>query len=219
MLGVILYCRCFLPDLCKRLRPINRLLKSNACFALTPDIIVLFCATLSELSTPPVLAFPKKGADINTSCEFRLRYNHSRESFGAALEQPRPDVSIRPITFVSRANLDNERHWSFLEREAGAFVWAIKGLLLYRYQIPLVYSDHKALEYPAQVSEYRAHVQIWLALWTDYPSTVEFCRGSTMLTHISFPAFPNRRPTPTGRAPFSLLTPPTYTRTLWPRLV
>ena len=48
--------------------------------------------------------------------------------FGASLEREKPDGSVRAITYISRAPLDSERHWTPLDLEAGGIVWAITHL-------------------------------------------------------------------------------------------
>ena len=35
---------------------------------------------------------------------------------------------MRPIAYISRANIDSERHWTPLGVEAGGIVWTIKRL-------------------------------------------------------------------------------------------
>ena len=50
---------------------------------------------------------------------------------GAALEQEHPNGSVRPISYIGRANLDSERHWTPRDFEAGSLVLATKRLRLY----------------------------------------------------------------------------------------
>ena len=83
---------------------------------------------LRELCEPPVLVFPDRDAAIDGSCPFRLYCDACRHGFGATLEQQQEDGSVRPITFLSRVTLQNERNSTVLELEAGAIVWAIKRL-------------------------------------------------------------------------------------------
>ena len=86
---------------------------------------------LHELCEPPVLVFPYWDAAIDWSRPFRLYCDACRDGFGATLEQQQEDGSVRPITFLSRVTLQNERNWTVLELEAGAIVWAIKRLRSY----------------------------------------------------------------------------------------
>lgn len=53
--------RCFVSDLSEGLRPVERLLKENAHFALTHDTAVLFRAILAKLSKFPASRLPRLG--------------------------------------------------------------------------------------------------------------------------------------------------------------
>ena len=49
------------------------------------------------------------------------------DSFGAAFEEEHPKDTVRASsTYISRATLDSERHWTPLDLEAGSIAWAIK---------------------------------------------------------------------------------------------
>ena len=194
LLGGISYYRRFLPDLATRLRPIHRLLKRNTPFDFTPDMELLIKAILTDLSNPPVLVFPDWNAAQDGSRKFRLYCDASKDGFGATLEQEQSDGSVRPITFISRATLENERNWSILELEAGAIVWAIKRLRQYLFQIPfIIYTDHQALQQLPKIGEHKARVQRWLEFLTAYPYTIKYRRGSAnanadFLSRLPLPA-------------------------------
>ena len=82
---------------------------------------------LDELNNPPVLVYPDWDAASNASRSFRL-CDASINGFGGTLERERPDGSIRPIVYISRATLISERHWTPLNLEAGSIIWFIKRL-------------------------------------------------------------------------------------------
>ena len=77
---------------------------------------------LEELSTPPVLVYTDWGAVADNSRPFLLFCDASVDGLGATLEQEQKGGSIRPIVFISRANLESERHWTPLGLEAGSIV-------------------------------------------------------------------------------------------------
>ena len=58
LMGGINYYRKVLPDLSKRLRPINSLLRKGVKFAFTPAMEKLVREILAELATPPILVSP-----------------------------------------------------------------------------------------------------------------------------------------------------------------
>ena len=69
-------------------------------------------ALLAELAAPPILVFPDWDAAIDKARPFRLHCDASTDGLGATLEQEQLDGSIRPIVYISRAALSNERNWT-----------------------------------------------------------------------------------------------------------
>ena len=117
-----------LPDLSKRLRLINALLRKGVNFAFTPAMEELVREISAELTTPPVLVFSDWDAVADGTHPFHVYCDACTDGFGAALEQEQTDGSIKPIAYISRATLDSERHWTPLDSEAGSIVWALKCL-------------------------------------------------------------------------------------------
>ena len=180
LLGGLSYYRKFLPNMAKRIRPITSLLKQGAKFVFTSDMGAIVRKLLAELSTPPILVFPDWDAVTDGSRPFRLYCDASIDGFGATLEQEQPDGSVRPIVFISRATLDNERHWTPLDLEAGSIVWSIKRLRGYLWSTPFsIFSDHKALESLSKIGEKNARVQRWLEYLTAFRYTLEYRKGAS----------------------------------------
>ena len=137
----------FLPNMANRIRPVMALLKQGEKFVFTSDMEAVTRSLLPKLSEPPVLVFPDWDAVTDSSRLFRLYCDASVDGFGATLKQEQPDGSVRPIVFISRATLDNERHWTPLNLEAGSIVWAIKRLRRYLWStLFAIFWDHKAFE-------------------------------------------------------------------------
>ena len=111
LMGGINYCRNCLPDLPKRLRPINSLLRKGVTFAFTPAMKKLVRETLAELPTPQIVVFSSWDAVADGSRPFHVYCDARIDGFGAALEQEQEDGSIKPIAYISRATFDSERHW------------------------------------------------------------------------------------------------------------
>ena len=112
LLGGLSYYRKFLPNMAKRVKSITSLLKKGAVFDFTPTMETAVRALLAELAAPPTLVFPDWDAVIDKSRPFRLHCDASTDGLVATLEQEQPDGSIRPIVYISRATLSNERNWT-----------------------------------------------------------------------------------------------------------
>ena len=199
LLGGLSYYRKFLEDMAKRIRPITSLLKQGVKFIFTPAMEIIVRELLAELSAPPVLVYPDWDAVADNSRPFLLYCDASVDGFGATLEQEQKDASIRPIVYISRATLDNERHWTPLELEAGSIIWSIKRLRGYLWGTTFrIFSDHKALESFAKVAEHNPRVQRWLEFLTAYRYTLEYRKGSAngnadFLSRLPLPASENDR--------------------------
>ena len=110
LMGGINYYRNFLPDLSKRLRPINSLLRKGVKFVFTPAMEKLVREILTELATPPILVFPNWDAVADGSRPSHVYCGACIDRFGATLEHEQADCSMRPIAYIIRATPDSERH-------------------------------------------------------------------------------------------------------------
>ena len=71
-MGGVNYYRKILPDLSKRIRPINALLRKGVKFAFTPAMDKLVRNILAELAIPPVLVLPVWDAVADRSSPFHV---------------------------------------------------------------------------------------------------------------------------------------------------
>ena len=146
LLGALSYYRRQFPKMATRTRPLNSLLRKGVKFEFTPHHERIVRKILEELSTPNVLAFPDFEAAISESRKFRLVADASADGLGVVIEQQQPDGSIRPLRYLSRPTLDNERKWNISELECATIVWAIKRNRQIFYGIPFeVETDHRPL--------------------------------------------------------------------------
>ena len=129
---------------------------------------------LDELSSPNVLAFPDFEAAISESRKFRLVTDASADGLGVVIEQQQPDGSIRPLRYLSRITLDNERKWNISELECAAIIWAIKRNRQMFYGIPFeVETDHQPLQNLASLSDKSNRVQRWFVFLNAYIFTLK----------------------------------------------
>ena len=101
-----------------------------------------------RLTSPDVLAFQiLKRLYEEIDRLFRLITDASVDGLGAVIEQMQPDQSNRPLCFLSRSTLPNERNWSATELECAAIVWAVMKNRQLFYGISfVVVSDHQPLK-------------------------------------------------------------------------
>ena len=102
------------------------------------------------------------------------------DGFGAALEQQQSDGSMKPVTYINRATLDSERHWTPLDLEVGNIVWDPKRLRCYLWGTKSrILSDHKALESIGKVGNHNTRAQRCLEFLTAFDYTIEYRKGNT----------------------------------------
>ena len=169
LLGALSYYRRQLPKMAARTRPLNSLLRKGVKLEFTPHHERIVREMLDELSSPNVLAFPDFEAAISGSRKFRLVTDASADGLGVVIEQQQPDGSIRPLRYLSRSTLDNERKWNISEQECAAIVWAIKRNRQMFYGIPFeVETDHQPLQNLASLSDKSNRVQRWFDFLNAY---------------------------------------------------
>ena len=100
----------------------NSLLRKSVKFVFTPAMGKLMREFLAELATPPILVWPNWDAVTDGSRPFYVYCDASIDGFGAALEQKQEDGFIKTISYINRATLDSERHWTPLDLEAGCII-------------------------------------------------------------------------------------------------
>ena len=110
LLGGLSYYRNFLPQMAIVTRPLNNLLKKGVKFVFTVEHVETVPQLLKRLSSPDVLTFPDFKAALSGKRPFRLITDASIDGLGAAVEQAQPDTSTRPLCFLSRSTLHNERN-------------------------------------------------------------------------------------------------------------
>ena len=135
-------------------------------------------ALLAELAAPLILLFLDWDAVIDKSRPFRLNCDVSTDGLGATLEQGQTDGSIRPIVYISRGTLANERKWSPMEFEAGCVVWSIRRLCRYLFSVFfLIFTDHECLQQISKIGESKPRIQRWMEFLSAYNYRLSYRRG------------------------------------------
>jgi hypothetical protein len=115
-LGVVNYYRRFLGNMGGHIGPLNKLLKKNAKFEISPEVEERVEA---QLSTAPILHFP------NFNREFVLTTDASLTTVRAVLAQE-GDLGEQPVALASRRLAPAETRYSTIERELLGVVWAVE---------------------------------------------------------------------------------------------
>ena len=165
LMGGINYYRIFLPDLSKRLRPIDSLLRKGVKKTLTPAMEKIGTRNPRGACGSADAGYPRLRRCRRGSRPFHVYGDASIDGFGAALEQEQADDSMKTIAYISRATLDSERRWIPVDLEVGSIVGALKRLRGYLWRTKFrIFSEHKALESIGRVGNHDARVQRWLNL-------------------------------------------------------
>ena len=130
-----------LRDMAKQIRS-----KQGVRFPFIPALKTIVRKQLAELSTPPVIAYPRWDAVSDTSHSFLLYRGASVDGFGVNSNREQDDRTINDMVFISHATIESYCHWTPLDLEAGSIICSIKRLRVYLWGANFRNcSDHKAL--------------------------------------------------------------------------
>eukprot|EP00768_Dysnectes_brevis_P003397 gnl/Dysnectes_brevis/2435_a2898_1325.p1 GENE.gnl/Dysnectes_brevis/2435_a2898_1325~~gnl/Dysnectes_brevis/2435_a2898_1325.p1 ORF type:complete len:1476 (+),score=163.58 gnl/Dysnectes_brevis/2435_a2898_1325:352-4428(+) len=142
-LGMVSYCRRFIPNLSRLAAPLNKLLKKGEVFVFGPEQLEAFDAIKTEILHDRVLA------QMNYEDEAVVQTDASKHGLGAVLLLRRTvdgEVEERIVAFISQSVTETQSRWSINELESYAIVWAIEKFDCYlRGHHFLVETDHRNL--------------------------------------------------------------------------
>ena len=116
------------------------------------------------------------------------------DRLGTVVEQEQSDGTTRPVCFLSRATLPNEKNWSATELECAAIVWAVKKNRQLFYGIPfVVMSDHQPLKNLESLATKVNRVQKWYDLLSAYTYKLVYRPGrmngnADLMSRLPLPA-------------------------------
>jgi len=177
-LGCVNFYNRFLPDVSSVLKPLNSLLRKGAQWDWSHDCQKAFTRVKDMLVQAPVLAHFDVTQEVVVECDA------SPHGIGACLSHTYPDGSRRPVCFVSRSLSSAESHYSQIEREALAIVFAVKRLHIYLYGRSFVLkTDHKPLlkifgEKSGLSGTAVSRLQRWAVILSEYTYSIEHISGS-----------------------------------------
>jgi RNase H-like domain found in reverse transcriptase/Reverse transcriptase (RNA-dependent DNA polymerase)/Integrase zinc binding domain len=170
-LGVVNYYRRFLGNMAGHVEPLNRLLKKNIKFEISPEVEASIAWCKEKLSTAPILQFP----DFRR--EFVVTTDASQVAIGAVLSQE-GELGDRPVAFASRRLSPAETRYSTIERELLGVVWAVQYFRPYllgrKFRIR---TDHKPLVWVDKLKETSARISRWKETLAAYDFEITHTKG------------------------------------------
>ena len=171
-LGFANYYRRFVHNYAQISKPLARLMEKDAPFEWTDECSRSFKSLKLNLSTTPILAYPKFDKP------FILDTDASGYAIGAVLSQIDDSKVERPIAFFSRLLSKPEQNYSVTRKELLAMIDAMEQYRVYLLGKKfLVRTDHSALKWLHSFKEPTGQVARWLERLAEFDYIVEHRAG------------------------------------------
>ncbi|XP_061385257.1 uncharacterized protein K02A2.6-like [Danaus plexippus] len=176
-IGMVMYYSKFIKNISTLLAPLYRLLKSGEKFVWSRECQDVFGKVKERLTSAEVLAH------YSTELPLVVTADASSVGVGAVLAHE-TTAGERPVAYASRSLTDAERHYSQIDKEALAIVFAIRKFHQYLYGRKFVLrTDHKPLTHilgdkvgiPIMAA---SRLQRWAVLLSGYNYTIEYVASS-----------------------------------------
>jgi transposase InsO family protein/ribosomal protein L21E len=158
IMGFFSYFRNFIPALAEKARVITDLTRDNVPTKVPwerkhQEALDKLKDDLSKATQLHTIDFTK---------EFGLSVDASATAVGCCLFQWTEEGHEKPIAFASLKLTDTQMHWSTIEREAFAVIWALKRFRSWIFLSRIIiYSDHNPLSYLTDASPKSAKLTRW----------------------------------------------------------
>ncbi|GKB28712.1 reverse transcriptase domain-containing protein, partial [Tanacetum coccineum] len=140
-LGHAGFYRRFIQDFSKIARPMTHLLEKETPFIFSKECIEAFNILKKKLTEAPILVAP------DWDLPFEIMCDASDYAVGAVLGQ-RKTKHFQPIHYASKTMMDAQAHYTTMEKELLAVVYAFEKFRPYLVlSKTIVYTDHSALKY------------------------------------------------------------------------
>lgn len=173
-LGLAGYYRCFCANFSTVVAPLTHLLKAGVKYIWSSQCQVAFEKVKALLCSAPVLAAPQLGVP------FQLQVDASNVGAGAVLLQADGNGVLRPLSYFSRKFKPYQLHYSVIEKEALALIWALQHFDVYVGSgAPLVvYTDHNPLTFLRSLQNPNQRLMRWALFLQPYHLDIHHIRGS-----------------------------------------
>ena len=150
--------------------PLTHLTQKGVTFTWDKECEEAFCCLKTKLTQAPVLAYPKLGPDANP---FILHTDASAVGLGAVLEQDK-----RVIAYASRTLSRSEQHYSVIQKECLAIVFALKQFRHYllgrKFQL---LTDHAPLQW-LSAQKMEGMLCRWALAMQEFDFDISYRKGS-----------------------------------------
>nr|GEU76423.1 reverse transcriptase domain-containing protein [Tanacetum cinerariifolium] len=163
-LGHVGFYRQFIQDFSKIARSMTRLLEKNTSFIFSKECIKAFQYLKKKLTKAPILVA------LDWDLPFEIMCDASDFATGAVLRQ-RKTKHFQPIHYASKTMTDAQAHYTTMEKELLAVVYAFEKFRPYLIlSKSIVYTDHSALKYHfnKQDAKPRLLCTPWFADFANY---------------------------------------------------
>jgi len=163
-LGMAGYYRGFCANFASVVAPLTELLKIDVKYVWSPLCQQAFNQVKCLLSSAPVLAAPRLDQP------FQLQVDASDVGAGAILLQTDESGEERPISYFSKKFKVYQKHYSVIEKEALALIWALQHFDVYvESGSSLVnYTDHNPLTFLRSLQNPNQRLMRWALILQPY---------------------------------------------------
>ncbi|GJV86527.1 reverse transcriptase domain-containing protein [Tanacetum coccineum] len=171
-LGHAGFYRQFIKDFSKISRPMTHLLEKNTPFIFSNECIQAFETLKRKLTEAPILIAP------DWDLPFELMCDASNFAIGAVLGQ-RHEKHFRTIHYASKTMTEAESHYTMMEKEMLAVVYAFEKFRSYLIlNKSIVYTDHSALKYLFAKKDSKARLLWWVLILQEFKFKVIDTKGA-----------------------------------------
>ena len=172
-LGMAGYYRGFCANFASVVAPLTELLKADVKYVWSTLCQQAFDKVKSLLSSAPVLAAPR------LDMPFQLQVDASDVGTGAVLLQTDEKGAERPVSYFSRKFKVYQRHYSVIEKEALALIWALQHFDVYvgSGSTLVVYTDHNPLTFLRSLQNPNQRLMRWALFLQPYHLDIRHIKG------------------------------------------
>ncbi|GKB75186.1 reverse transcriptase domain-containing protein [Tanacetum coccineum] len=180
-LGHAGFYRRFIQDFSKIARPMTHLLEKETPFIFSKECIKAFNILKKKLTEALILVAP------DWDLPFEIMCDASDYAVGAVLGQ-RNTKHFQPIHYASKTMTDAQAHYTTMEKELLAAVYAFEKFRPYLVlSNTIVYTDHSALKYLLAKQDAKPILLWWILLFQEFDVIIRDKKGAENLAadHLS----------------------------------